>query len=108
MGHKRPTPEHLAEKLFAIRENFGISQYRLAKQLEVEPRTRLSEFESGRRVPSLRTLIYYARLARIPLEFIVDDDIDVAYLKEYLTVVKTRGENDPPEQRALLFWRGLE
>ena len=108
MGNKRPTPEHLAEKLFEIRESFGVSQYRLAKLLHVDQYTRLSEFESGRRVPSFRVLISYARLARIPLEFIVDDDIDLACFKEYLTVVKTRGKNGPPEQRVALFWHGPE
>jgi transcriptional regulator with XRE-family HTH domain len=112
MGNKRPTPQHLAEKLSAIRVNFGLSQYRLARLLEVEPYTRLSEFERGRRVPSFRVLIYYSRLAGIPLEFIVDDDIDVDYFKHYLTVVdRKRGELNQPEEpdaRVVLYWRTSE
>lgn len=103
MGHKRPTPQHLAEKLGAIRNNFGLSQYRLAGLLQVG-RTRLSEWKWGRRVPSLRVLIYYARLAGVTLEFIVDDDIDVAYFKYYLTVVEAK-RSGPTEQRITLFWR---
>ena len=86
MGHKRPTPKHLPAKLQALRQNFGLSQYRLAQLLEVGP-TRLSEFEWGRRMPNLFVLIRYARRARIPLEFIVDDDIDLDYFKHYLGVV---------------------
>jgi hypothetical protein len=55
-------------------------------------------------------LIYYARLARIPLEFIVDDDIGLDYFKLCLTWVdRKRGElnqpQDPEEHRMVLFWR---
>lgn len=49
----------------------------MAQLLQVKDYARLSEYERGRRMPSLRLLVYYARLARIPLEFIVDDDIDL-------------------------------
>ena len=59
MGHKRPTPQHLPAKLQAIRESFGVSQYRLSKFLQVG-RTRLSAWEWGRRMPSWFVLIRYA------------------------------------------------
>ena len=87
MGYKRPTPQHLAPKLQAIRESFGVSQYRFSKFLQVG-RTRLSEWEWGRRVPSLVVLMRYAKLADIPLEFIVDDDIALDDLEKYLAVVE--------------------
>ena len=110
MGNRRPTPRHLAAKLLAIRENFGLSQYRLARLLQVECYAGLSEFERGRRMPNWRVLIYYARLAGIPLEFIVDDDIDLDYFKKYLTVVdQRRGElnqpDEPTDHHMMLFWR---
>ena len=109
MGHKRPTPQHLPAKLQAVRKNFGLSQYRLAQSLQVG-RTRLSEFEWGRRVPSFVVLIRYAKLAGIPLEFIVDDDIDLDYFRKYLSGVdRKRGELNQPEEseehRMMLFWR---
>ena len=109
MGYKRPTPQHLAPKLQAIREHFGVSQYRLSKSLQVG-RTRLSAWEWGRRMPSWFVLIRYAKLAGIPLEFIVDDDIDLDYFKHYLTGVdRKRGElnqpQEPEEHRMVLFWR---
>jgi transcriptional regulator with XRE-family HTH domain len=109
MGYKRPTPQHLAAKLRAIRESFGVSQYRLAGKLQVG-RTRLSEFEWGRRVPSWIVLIRYARLAGIPLEFIVDDDIDLDFFKKYLLEVEqSRGQLNEPENptdhHMILFWR---
>jgi transcriptional regulator with XRE-family HTH domain len=103
VGHATPKPEHLPAKLLAIRQNFELSQYRMAQLLQVEHYSRLSEFESGRRMPSLRVLIYYARLAGIPLEFIVDDDIPLDYFKHYLTVVEQkRGELTIP---VTLFYR---
>jgi transcriptional regulator with XRE-family HTH domain len=93
MGRKPlPKPQHLPAKLRAIRENFGLSQYRLARLLQVGP-TRLSEFEWGRRMPSWIVLLRYARLAGLPLEFIVDDDIKLDYFKRNLAVVdQRRGE----------------
>ena len=104
MGYKRPTPQHLAPKLQAIRKNFGVSQYRLSQFLQVG-RTRLSEFEWGRRVPSFRVLIHYARLAGIPLEFIVDDDIDLDYFKHYLTAVdRKRGELNEQRNPKSIAW----
>jgi hypothetical protein len=52
----------------------------------------------------LRLLVYYARLARVPLEFIVDDDIAVDYFKHYLTLVEAE-RSEPTEERVTLFWR---
>ena len=37
--------------------------------------SRVSEFELGRREPSLLTLLAYARVAGVHLEVLVDDDI---------------------------------
>src|ERR1043165_8563760 len=99
MAHKRPTPQHLPAKLRAIRNNAGLSQYRLSKLLQVG-RTRLSEW--GRRMPEWKVLIRHAEFAGIPLEFIVGDEIDLDYCKHYLTVVnQRRGEITLP---VTLFW----
>lgn len=110
MGQRaNPKPEYLAAKLLLIREVASLGQHRWAKLLGIRA-TRISEFEHGRRVPNLIVLLYYARLAGIPLEFIVDDDIDLDYFKKYLKVAESkRGElNDPPEStehHITLFWR---
>ena len=109
MGYKRPTPQHLAPKLQAIREHFGVSQYRLSKSLQVG-RTLLSAWEWGRRMPSWFVLIRYAKLAGVPLEFIVDDDIDLDYFKHYLTGVDRKcGElnqpQEPEEPRMVVYLR---
>lgn len=100
-------PKYLGAKLLAIRQNFGFNQTSMARMLDDDSlRVRLSEFESGRRMPNWIVLLYYARLAGIPLEFIVDDDIDLDYFTKYLTVADLRrGELTDTEHYVTLFWR---
>ena len=74
-----PKPKRLAEKLIAIRHSLGLSQVELARHINFSGQYgRISEFESGRRQPSVLLLLAYARAANIPLENIVDDDIEIA------------------------------
>jgi transcriptional regulator with XRE-family HTH domain len=81
MGVKpRRTPQRLAEKLHTIRDAFGLSQTEVVKRLDAEGlivASQVSEFESGRRVPSLVVLLRYARLARVHVEDLIDDDLDL-------------------------------
>jgi transcriptional regulator with XRE-family HTH domain len=78
MGNPVPRPRLLAKKLLAIREHLGLSQIRLVMRLGADiSYHRVSEFEHGRRMPSLMVLLAYARTAQTPLENIVDDDIDL-------------------------------
>jgi transcriptional regulator with XRE-family HTH domain len=37
----------------------------------------VSEFESGRRDPSLMILLQYARAANVPVEYLIDDNLDL-------------------------------
>jgi transcriptional regulator with XRE-family HTH domain len=39
--------------------------------------TRISEFECGRRQPTVLVLLAYARVAGIPLEEIIDDELEL-------------------------------
>ena len=76
----RQKPERLAEKLMTIRNAFGLSQTEAVKRLDAEGMivaSQISEFESGRRVPSLLVLLRYARLARVHVEDLIDDDLDL-------------------------------
>jgi hypothetical protein len=58
-------------------------------------------------MPSWIVLLHYARLAGVPLEFIVDDDIDLDYFTKYLVVADLRrGELTDPEHYITVFWRG--
>jgi hypothetical protein len=49
----------------------------MAQLIQRNHQSRISEFERGRRIPSLITSLYYARIAGIPLESIADDDVDM-------------------------------
>ena len=76
----RPKPERLAEKLLAIRLALGLSQAEMHRRLGLEDEveyTNISKYELGRNEPPLNTLLKYARIARVHLEDIVDDELDL-------------------------------
>jgi transcriptional regulator with XRE-family HTH domain len=80
MGKKaRQRPERLSEKLRAIRDALGLSQTGMVNRLDVEGivASQISEYETGKREPSLITLLQYARLANVYMDVIVDDDLDL-------------------------------
>ena len=80
MGNPRPKPKRLAEKLRAIREGLSLSQTQMLKRLEHEATMhygRISEYEGGKREPTLMTLLQYARVAGIHMEDLVDDELDL-------------------------------
>lgn len=78
MGNRRPKPERLAAKLLAIRQHLGMSQIKMAKLLDADMLyARISEWESGRRVPNLMLILKYARLAKVPVENLIDDNLDL-------------------------------
>ena len=76
----RQKPKRLAEKLLAIRTRLGLSQAAIVKRLDVEEMIvpgQISEFETGKREPSLPVLLRYARAAGVCLDLIVDDEVDL-------------------------------
>jgi transcriptional regulator with XRE-family HTH domain len=80
MGNPRPKPKRLAEKLRAIRKGLGLSQQLMLKRLEHEKTMhygRISEYEGGKREPTLMTVLQYARVAGVHLEDIIDDELDL-------------------------------
>jgi transcriptional regulator with XRE-family HTH domain len=80
MGNARPKPERLAEKLQQIRLSLGLSQSELLRRLDAEDLlaySQISEFETGRREPSLLILLRYARIAGVPTEVLIDDELDL-------------------------------
>jgi transcriptional regulator with XRE-family HTH domain len=80
MGYARPKPERLAEKLQQVRLSLGLSQTELLRRLDAEDiivYSQISEFETGRREPSLLVLLLYARLAGVPTEVLIDDELDL-------------------------------
>lgn len=80
MGNPRPKPKRLAEKLRAIRQGLGLSQTQMLKRLEHEMTMhygRISEYEAGKREPTLMTILQYARVAGVHMEDLVDDELDL-------------------------------
>jgi transcriptional regulator with XRE-family HTH domain len=80
MGNARPKPERLAEKLLQIRNTLGLSQQQLHKHLGIEDLieyNEISKYELGKREPILKILLQYARIAGIPAEVLMDDELDL-------------------------------
>ncbi|MEK6283375.1 MAG: helix-turn-helix transcriptional regulator [Acidobacteriota bacterium] len=80
MGSPRQRPARLAEKLLQIRISLGLSQTQMLRHLAMEEQLhygRISEYESGKREPTLMTLLAYARAAGVHMEHLVDDELDL-------------------------------
>jgi transcriptional regulator with XRE-family HTH domain len=80
VGHSRPRPKNLAKKLLQIRLGLGVSQGELVKRLGVQDLihyTTISKYELDKNEPPLTILLAYARLAGIPVEQIIDDELDL-------------------------------
>jgi transcriptional regulator with XRE-family HTH domain len=80
MGHARRRPLRLAEKLLQIRTALGLSQTEMHRRLDVEdeiPYTRISDYELDKSEPTLMILLSYARLAGVPTEVLIDDELDL-------------------------------
>jgi transcriptional regulator with XRE-family HTH domain len=74
----REKPIHLAAKLKVIRQRLGLSQTEMVQRLKFKGHYgRISEYELGKRQPSISTLLRYARAAGIRLEEIVDDELEL-------------------------------
>ena len=78
MGHSRQKPEHLSAKLLAIRQKLELSQSELVAKLRCDISTaRISEYEKGSRIPSLLLLLAYAKIARVRVEVLIDDNLEL-------------------------------
>lgn len=80
MGTKpRQRPQRLGEKLLAIRNALGLSQSEMVRRLDVEGivASQISEFETGKREPSLIVVLRYARLANVCADVLIDDALDL-------------------------------
>ncbi|HST52176.1 MAG TPA: helix-turn-helix transcriptional regulator [Pyrinomonadaceae bacterium] len=80
MGTARQKAERLAEKLLRVRLELGLSQTEMHRRLNAEDMvayTRISEYERGIREPPLPILLRYARVAGVPTEVLVDDELDL-------------------------------
>ena len=72
-SRRRESPRKLAQKLRKVRVSLGLSQSEIASRLGVDNRASISGYERGEREPPLPVLLAYARLARVPMDVLVDD-----------------------------------
>lgn len=77
----REHPKRLASKLRHIRGALNLTQEQMSELLrQAKPSVQpghVSELERGLREPTLLMLLRYARLAGVPMESLVDDEIDL-------------------------------
>jgi transcriptional regulator with XRE-family HTH domain len=78
---RRVQPAKLAAKLLSIRERLDLSQAQMFRRLGVT-RSRIysshiSGYEVGTREPPLDVLLRYARVAGVPMDVLVDDNLDL-------------------------------
>jgi transcriptional regulator with XRE-family HTH domain len=76
----RVRPKRLAEKLRYIRLALDLTQGEFLRRLDIEAlatQSKISEFESGKREPSLIILLQYARVAGVCVDVLIDDELDL-------------------------------
>ena len=74
-------PERLAEKLRRVRLKLGLSQAKMGEALgqyraEMH-RSSISAYENGDRLPPPLVALAYARLAKVSLDLLIDDESDL-------------------------------
>ncbi|HEV7375320.1 MAG TPA: helix-turn-helix transcriptional regulator [Pyrinomonadaceae bacterium] len=80
MGTARQKAQRLPEKLLQVRLALGVSQTEMLKRLDAVDMVaynRISDYELGRREPPLPILLQYARVAGVPTEVLIDDELDL-------------------------------
>ncbi len=77
----RPRPTRLGEKLRLIRQGLDLTQEQMIRLLDAKDEplypASISEYEQGKREPSLLVLLKYARLFKVPMEALIDDEMDL-------------------------------
>ena len=78
----RPKPANLHKKLKQVRLSLNLSQTEMLIRLEYsadkkEFRSIISAYELGKREPTLIDLLKYARLAKVSVEILIDDELNL-------------------------------
>lgn len=75
---RRNKPRRLSEKLLAVRKRLKMSQTEMANALNLQVHySAISNFELGTREPDLLVVLHYARLADVPVETLIDDELNL-------------------------------
>jgi len=80
---QRLRPKKLARKLRSIRDKFDLTQEQMVKELKQYGLKReriyaatISQFEADKREPSLLVLLAYSKFSGIPVNSLIDDEIE--------------------------------
>ncbi len=79
----RTQPKRLMEKLKMIRSSMGITQQQMVDSLtqyapnEFIDSGYISQFENGKREPSLPVLLAYSKLTGVSVNVLIDDELDL-------------------------------
>jgi transcriptional regulator with XRE-family HTH domain len=80
---RRVMPKKLGKKMRQIRESLGMSQRQIVDALnyKVTPlrASQISQYENNQREPTMMLVLAYARLAKVPMESLVDDRIKLPF-----------------------------
>ena len=79
-ANPRVRPKRLGEKLRRIRASLDLTQEELLRKLDIEglaTQSKISEFESGKREPSLIVILQYARAAGVYVDVLIDDKLNL-------------------------------
>jgi transcriptional regulator with XRE-family HTH domain len=72
-------PKKLGKKLRQIREQLGMSQREIVTALNYTATplraSQISQYENNQREPTMMLVLAYARLAKVPMEVLVDDKL---------------------------------
>jgi transcriptional regulator with XRE-family HTH domain len=82
MGTPRQKPRRLAEKLLHIRKALNLSQNEMISRLGfsgelIQAHISAYERKHENRVPPMGVVLQYARCANVPMEMLVDDNLDL-------------------------------
>lgn len=82
MGRARcHKPQKLAQKLWTIRESAGLSMSELIERIGSDDiplyKSDISKYEAGKREPPLVILMRYAKLGKVSVETLIDDERDL-------------------------------
>jgi transcriptional regulator with XRE-family HTH domain len=76
---RRAMPKKLGKKMRQIREGLGMSQRQIVDALSYRDTplraSQISQYENGQREPTMMLVLAYARLAKVPMEVLVDDKL---------------------------------
>lgn len=77
---KRARPQFLGRKMRIIRETFGLSQNEMLRRLQLEgefTRSEISAYERGVREPPAKVLLRYSSVARVWVNVLIDDELNL-------------------------------